>query len=143
MSSYIDMSGGLDSCWMWTGAGSRYGSVWIGYRNELAHRAMAGLAFGWDAIKGMTVCHACDVPKCVNPLHLWLGTLAENNWDMRRKGRELQVRGEAHGQSKLTAADIRAIRNDPREQRFIAADYGVAQPTVSKIKLRQRWAQVD
>lgn len=58
------------------------------------------------------------------------------------RGLQPVARGVAHARAKLTDADIRAIRADPRIGRLIGADYGVAQTTVSLIKLRRAWAHV-
>ena len=37
---------------------------------------------------GMCVMHKCDNRRCFNPSHLQVGTIADNNHDMIRKGRQ-------------------------------------------------------
>jgi len=53
-----------------------------------------------------------------------------------------RMSGELHGLSKLTEEQVKAIRADVRSQSIIAAEYGVQQPSVSKIKRRERWAHL-
>lgn len=36
---------------------------------------------------GMVVCHKCDNPPCINPDHLFVGTLSDNTQDMLQKFR--------------------------------------------------------
>lgn len=76
-----------EGCWLWI-AGSRgqYGSIKISGQVVDAHRVSWQLAYG--AIPdGLCVCHKCDVPLCVRPDHLFLGTKLDNNRDMYAKGR--------------------------------------------------------
>lgn len=48
----------------------------------------AALLFaGFDGPRDMIGCHICDVPRCVNPHHLFLGTHTHNRWDCRLKRR--------------------------------------------------------
>ncbi len=59
-------------------------------RNEHTHRVvyrgMRGqIPEGWD------VCHTCDNPPCVNPLHLFAAPRVANLIDMRNKGRNRQT----------------------------------------------------
>ena len=56
----------------------------------------------------------------------------------------IHERGENIGRhSGLVPEKVRQIRVDKRSQSVIATEYGINQSTVSKIKLRQRWAHVE
>lgn len=79
-------------CWLWTGAkNSRgYGQTASGLKgkSKLAHRASYEHFYG-PIPDGLYVLHRCDVPHCVNPQHLFVGTAADNMQDAVRKGRAL------------------------------------------------------
>lgn len=75
-------------CWNWTRRSKQngYGVAYFGKERWLAHRAAYSLVKG-EIPKGMSVCHSCDNPACINPDHLWLGTHKENMHDSIKKGR--------------------------------------------------------
>ena len=127
-------------CWEWTGATfNGYGKFQVATKKSVsAHRYAYELANG-PIPEGLFICHKCDNPPCCNPDHLFAGTPQENMDDMVSKDRS------THGRSwhrKLNPDDVRAIRKDARLSREIAADYNIAQPTVSLIKSRQIWKRV-
>jgi hypothetical protein len=88
-------------CWIWTAGkfGSGYGAIKIHNKQLKAHRVAWTIYNGQiphnDSAHGFFVCHRCDVPACVNPSHLFLGTNAENMRDMTAKNR--QAKGVKHG----------------------------------------------
>ena len=126
-------------CWNWIGARDATGYGFFGGIRAHRHMWMNGIG---DIPNGLWVLHRCDNRSCVNPAHLFLGTLQDNVDDMWMKGRGNPRVGESNHLAKLTEADVLAIRDDPRLQEDIARDYGIVQTTVSAIKTKRTWAHV-
>lgn len=132
-----------NGCVLWTGGSNArgYGRLrWQGLR-RFAHRLAMECASG-PIPEGMDVCHKCDVPACINPAHLFLGTNAANMADMWAKGRARPPRGESVGGAKLVAADVLTIRAARGTQDAIAAQFGVSRALISYIKRRKSWAHI-
>ena len=75
-------------CWLWHGNFNNqgYGYIGVDYKKKLVHRLSWELHFG-PIPEGMQMCHRCDVPLCVNPGHLFIGTATDNVRDMFSKDR--------------------------------------------------------
>ena len=142
------------TCWKWpdspTAAG--YGRIWVYPRLLYAHRVAWMLAKG-NIPLGMLVCHSCDVPPCVNPAHLFLGTPAENSADAAKKGRmrNKPCYGMQHKLAKLTETDVRNIRRlyrpsprtpSPFSGVALARRYRVAPSLIHRIITGQSWPHV-
>lgn len=98
-------------CWEWISSKDMcgYGTFrWNGVQDK-AHR-WAWRIYKTEIPKGLCVLHKCDNPSCVRPSHLFLGTRKDNFNDMRMKGRQVNLRGEDHGSSKLRNFDVYRIR---------------------------------
>ena len=81
----------ITGCWEWKRATNNIGYGMFRIKQGLmrtAHRVSYEL-FKGPIPKGMVVCHKCDNPKCVNPDHLWVGTMKDNIRDMDNKGRRV------------------------------------------------------
>lgn len=144
-------------CWLWIGTKSvsGYGAITIKNRCWKAHR-VSYLVFNGTIPGGLFVCHKCDNPICVNPLHLFLGTAADNMRDMRIKKRaacgdknsarmypEIR-RGENNGRSILNRKQVVEIRAALKNYRFgmvsaLARQYGVSPTAISRIKRGRYW----
>jgi hypothetical protein len=91
---------------------------------------------------GFHVLHHCDIPQCINPEHLFLGTNTDNIRDKIKKGRLRCLHGEKCSWSKLTENQVRKIRTMPGKQRDIAKKFGVAQIQISAIRTGKTWKHV-
>lgn len=81
---------GEDDCWEWQGSRTDkngYGLFSLSSSTMRAHRVAWELWNAEPIPEGMSACHSCDNPPCVNPEHIWLGTSADNNRDRDAKGR--------------------------------------------------------
>lgn len=79
-----------DGCWLWTGSVTSmgYGQFAVKHNdNWSTHRYSWLLHHGRLPKRPLQVLHSCDVRRCVNPDHLWLGTQKDNLLDASRKGR--------------------------------------------------------
>lgn len=144
----------LGPCWQWTGAtSSGYGIIHPACRVELwAHHVSYEIHSG-KIPEGLYVLHHCDNRRCVNPAHLFLGTLADNNADRDRKGRQAKGNragfrvqppsGERNTHAKLTETDVREIRRLHTEEKLncgiLARRFGVSPCSCQGIVRRKTW----
>lgn len=134
------------TCWLWTASCKKgYGQIWDGTKISAAHRLAWEIANG-PITGGLWVLHKCDVRACVRPSHLFLGDVADNQRDMKNKGRRKGIRsvfGEDHGMAKLCESQVLEIRELAEagiwSKRKIARYYGVAHPLISMIHKRKVW----
>jgi HNH endonuclease len=134
------------TCWIWTASKRNKGYGAFYYKRN--GKAIHGRAhrYAYELYKGpipngLSVLHNCpdgDNPACVNPDHLWLGTIAQNNADIIKKGRHVKggtyragqyPRGSQHPGAKLNWIKVREIRT--RKQAgasfsVLAREYGLS-----------------
>lgn len=147
-------------CWLWTGWRDRdgYGRLkWRG-RKIRAHRLAYELHNG-PVASTLQVCHSCDVPACVNPAHLWVGTNRDNVADSIAKDRwttgdrngsrtkpASRPRGARHYNARLTPTDVQAIRAAAAAgapKRELAEHYGLVLSHVYRIVKGEKWRSIQ
>lgn len=111
---------GID-CHIWIGrlTADGYGQIDFADGTARAHRVAWELANGRPVPEGMIVCHTCDVPCCVNPAHLWVGTINDNNRDCASKGRfsQKQLRGLHASAVRMLQFSLAKLNYDPTRRR--------------------------
>jgi hypothetical protein len=134
-------------CWNWHGPVNEtgYGRFFLDGKNRKAPRVAYELMVGPIppsdySVHGTMILHTCDNPKCVNPLHLRLGTALDNMADAKAKGR---LRGNK--KSKLNEEAIRDIRARiaaGENRKEIAMRYGVHPSHINHIEHGKCWKWV-
>lgn len=134
-------------CLEWTGSRDIHNYGWIRLRDKIvkSHRASFA-AFVRSVEAGETICHTCDNPPCLEPSHLFAGTMLDNTRDMIAKGRRRPdvgyVKGQGHHQAKLTDADVlrlRAMRAEGATYSVLMKEFGLSKTNVGDICNRKIW----
>lgn len=141
--SLVDTQG---DCWLWQGGRNKVGYGMVG-KHSRAHRVAWMLTNG-PIPKGMCVCHRCDIRHCVNPNHLFLGTIAENNRDMWTKGRGTipPAVGIRNPRCKLTEKQVLKLRElhatGQHSYRALAAQFNITYGMVGHIIRGMCWSHL-
>lgn len=132
--------GDADNCWHWLGGtqSSGYGR----YCDYLTHRVSYFLSYLVDP-GSFLVCHTCDNRVCCNPLHLFLGTAADNSMDMRNKGRQQRNIGANASRAVLSESDVIAIRLSHKPYTALAEEYGVSYGAVIAAASGRNWSYLE
>lgn len=130
-------------CLHWTGyiGNHGYGVLGVNGKNRLVHRLAFEMANG-PIPAGRLVCHRCDNRRCMEPEHLFLGSIADNNADMRAKGRGVTLFGSRNGRARITESDVVAIRAASGTSDVVAARFGVSPSTIRHIRQGKQWKHV-
>lgn len=136
-----------NGCWIWVSALNKDGYAILGLSllglpTPIASR-LSWLAFNEGEFLGFLdyVCHRCDVPACVNPVHLFRGSPADNARDAVAKGRHYREGSKggssfpsgAHfgrgGRCKLTpeqVTELRALKNEGYKVQALSEKFGIS-----------------
>lgn len=130
-------------CWLFRKGENKdgYGHIKIEGETLRANRASWMLHKG-SIPEGMQVLHKCiGTPQCVNPEHLYLGTVKENTADRMNQGRHKVPMGEDHSAAVLTEEKVLAIKalNGLKTTSEVAEQFGVHKSTIYHIWSGNNW----
>ena len=127
-------------CWEWCGScrgGGEYGQMSIDNKMYRAHRIAWLIEHGcWPA---QCVLHHCDNPTCVNPDHLYDGTLQQNAIDRSNRG-PLHVNKKLKPQQVLEVKEL--LSSGTLMQKEIADQFGVSPGAISHINNGSTWSHL-
>jgi len=135
-----------NDCWEWrasTRHGFGYGQFSFNGYPEFAHRVSWIIKYG-DIPNNTVICHACDNPLCVNPLHLFLGNQLTNIKDMMSKSRDAFV-GERNPNAKLNEKMVREairLRDNGNSFTSISRVFNVSRQTITDAIKRKTWKHI-
>lgn len=139
-------------CWEWQGSKRNgYGRMIVGSRKDGTRKSKSAHRVSYEIYNGdipadMVVCHKCDNPCCVNPSHLFVGTVQDNVNDREEKSRNKIQYGSKNGRAKLNenqVLEIRKKRNSGMSFGKIAKEYGVCKKTIIRAVSGYNWKVVS
>jgi hypothetical protein len=151
--------------WIWLGAqsGSGYPVMYVNGKLKVATHVSIYLDKGVWIEPGKNACHHCDIPLCVNPACLFIGTDAENRLDCVLKNRhakgdthgtktkpESVKRGEENGRATITEIDaaqirltLRLFRDIHGTVRRLGKIFSLDDKTITDIGAKNLWQSIS
>lgn len=135
-------------CLLWIGCkqSDGYGVFRVNGKKMKAHR-FSYLYWVGSISAGLLICHHCDNPACVNPNHLFIGSVRDNLMDCINKGRNNPMKGERHGMAKLTTQQVFEIRRlyaiGGITQQQLAIKFEITQGHIGAIILGKSWKHLS
>lgn len=138
----------VTGCIEWQGPVNKFGYGRTTFRNPrryvLVHREVYRLTLG-DFDTSFKVCHTCDNPRCINPMHLFLGTHDDNMKDMVKKNRQHKQIGYTNGNGRLNEVQVKEIKElyrDGNSISIIASQFAMSLSTISHIVKGRTWRHI-
>ena len=129
-----------------------YGRIGLNGKTEISHRVAYAIynKLSMCDIRGMVVRHKCDRPSCINPLHLELGSQADNIRDCVERGRHKvsSYPGVLHGKARLSEKDVLRIRGEfgGKYSRALCLKFAklfdVSISTIDAVFYRRNWKHI-
>lgn len=127
---------GQGQCWLWKASvnGGGYGQIWesLPSRKRWDTHRFSWVLHNGPIPEGLHVLHTCDVKRCVNPNHLYLGSNSQNTQDAIARGQK--PRGADCSFAKLSHEQVIQVRKRSQSERIsqdaLAKEYGVSQTTI-------------
>ena len=134
---YVNMSGGADECWPFTGKLNNKNRPYFACdgKKHLAYRLVYELVNGVGTLDGVIARHTCDNESCCNPRHIVKGDHQDNMNDMKER--------ERHGLPHHTVRAIRKLGALGISHRTIADRFGIGRSTVTEIINRDNYKHVE
>lgn len=137
-----------NDCWIWTGAlgNSGYGIMVLTLNGKkktfrthrvsyAIHHDCAEILFD-DEIKKESICHTCDIKKCINPDHLVRADQLYNARDAQRK------RSYNKKLSEENVLGINQFIKEGYKDAELAKMYNVHPSTINLIRTNKRWSYI-
>lgn len=138
--NHVSIPDNRELCWEWNGSTvNGYGHLYIGKetsestvyskRGMMSHRISYELHNKIKLLKDQNILHKCNNRCCVNPSHLYIGTLSDNVKD--------NIRNNKHSLQKLSVDNVQQIRQLLKDGKLshtiIASLFNVGRTTIGNI----------